>query len=180
VPKSTLVSKLVSVVHGGELFVHEELSDWPVLRRELMNFRPEVTRTGQETWNARSGAHDDLVIATALCSWHLQGGERYSGLVQYYAQQAYGGAGASERWCVGVDVGQSVERDESHRSAEPVGCCSGGLCARNGRRLGGGAGGAAGGTDGSSDGGKPTDPTKPRGPKRKRRRDRDRDFDFDR
>jgi hypothetical protein len=44
----------------------------------------------------------------------------------------------------------------------------------------GGAGGTGGATGGSSDGGKPTDPTKPGGPKRKRRRDRDRDIDLDR
>jgi hypothetical protein len=39
---------------------------------------------------------------------------------------------------------------------------------------------AAGATSGSPDGHKPTDPTKPDGPKRKRRRDRDRDIDFER
>ena len=46
VPKSTLVSKLVACLHGGELFVHGDLTDWPLLRRELMNFRPEITRAG--------------------------------------------------------------------------------------------------------------------------------------
>jgi hypothetical protein len=44
----------------------------------------------------------------------------------------------------------------------------------------GGAGGSGSATGGSSDGAKPTDPTKPGGPKRKRRRDRDRDIDLDR
>jgi hypothetical protein len=43
-----------------------------------------------------------------------------------------------------------------------------------------GASGVGGATGGSSDGHKPTDPTKPSGPKRKRRRDRDRDIDFER
>ena len=97
VPKSTLVSKLVGLVHAGELFVHESLSDWPALKRELMNFRPEVTAAGRETWNARSGTHDDLVIATALCAWHLQGGEPYSGLFQYYAQACGGGEDQGHR-----------------------------------------------------------------------------------
>jgi hypothetical protein len=77
VPKLTLVSKLVARLHGGELLVHGDLADWPVLRRELVNFRPEVTRGGQETWNSRSGEHDDLVIATALCTWFLEGGRRF-------------------------------------------------------------------------------------------------------
>jgi hypothetical protein len=107
VPKSTLVSKLVARLHGGELFVHESLKDWPVLRRELLNFRPEVTRTGMETWNARSGEHDDLVLATALCAWFLSdGAEPCSGLLRYYAQLS-GASGI--RWAVGVDLGQSVD-----------------------------------------------------------------------
>jgi hypothetical protein len=110
VPKSTLVSKLVARLHAGELFVHGDLGDWPVLRRELENFRPEVTRAGQETWNARSGQHDDLVIAVALCVWYLEGGGRpYSGLFNYYREQALGGRIAPEEWCVGVDIGQSVD-----------------------------------------------------------------------
>ena len=56
VPKSTIVSTLVARLHSGELVVHKDLKHWPVLRRELLNFRPEITRTGQETWNARSGS----------------------------------------------------------------------------------------------------------------------------
>jgi hypothetical protein len=108
VPKSTLVSNLVAIVHAGELFVHQDLTDWPALKCELANFRPEVTAAGRETWNARSGFHDDLVVATALCAWYLRGGEPYSGLVSYYAQ-TYSGVSAGERWCVGVDLGQSAD-----------------------------------------------------------------------
>jgi hypothetical protein len=69
VPKATLVSKLISLAHSGNLKVHGKLTDWPVLRRELQNFRPERTPSGRETWNAAPGQHDDLLIATALCGW---------------------------------------------------------------------------------------------------------------
>jgi hypothetical protein len=44
----------------------------------------------------------------------------------------------------------------------------------------GAAGGTGGGTGGSSGGHKPTDPTKPGGPKRKRRHERERDIDLER
>src|SRR5215469_190853 len=47
VPKSTLVSRLVALTYSGELVVHKSLVDWPVLRRELLNFRTEVTPAGQ-------------------------------------------------------------------------------------------------------------------------------------
>src|SRR6516165_6017649 len=89
VPKATLVSMLVARMHAGELFVHETLKDWPVLRRELLNFRPEITRTGVETWNARSGEHDDLVLSLSMAIWYLSGpGSPYSGLLRWYAAEA--------------------------------------------------------------------------------------------
>jgi hypothetical protein len=74
------------------------------------NFRPEVTRAGQETWNARSGQHDDLVIAVALCAWYLEGGGKpYQGLFDYYRELATGARIGPEEYCVGVDIGQSVD-----------------------------------------------------------------------
>jgi hypothetical protein len=108
VPKATLVSMLVARLHSGELFVRENLKDWPVLRRELLNFRPEVTRTGVETWNARSGEHDDCVLSLAMAVWYLSGNARpYDGLMRFYDQQA-GTAGGS-RWVLAMDIGQAVD-----------------------------------------------------------------------
>jgi hypothetical protein len=108
VPKSTLVSKLVARVHGGELVVHADLSGWPTLKRELLNFRSEVTAAGNETWNSRSGSHDDLVIATALCVWGLgDDATPYGGMMRWYAKEA--GQLGGERYCVGVDLGQAVD-----------------------------------------------------------------------
>jgi hypothetical protein len=108
VPKSTLVSKLVARVHSAELRVHRDLSDWPVLKRELLNFRSGVTPAGQETWNARACEHDDLVIATALALWGLgDDATPFGGLARWYAGQA--GELGTERFCVGVDLGQSVD-----------------------------------------------------------------------
>jgi len=107
VPKATLVSMLVARLHSGELFVHESLKDWPVLRRELLNFRPETTRTGVETWNARSGEHDDCVLSLAMAIWYLGNPEPHSGLLRYYALEA-GLAGGSQ-WVLSMDIGQSVD-----------------------------------------------------------------------
>src|SRR6516162_10246641 len=107
VPKSTLVSMLVARLHSGELAVHESLKDWPVLRRELLNFRPETTRTGVETWNARSGEHDDLVLSLAMAIWYFGNPEKWAGLLRYYALEA-GLAGGSQ-WVLSMDIGQSVD-----------------------------------------------------------------------
>jgi hypothetical protein len=105
VPKSTLVSNLIRLLHEGTLFVHGDLPEWPALRRELQNFRPEVTRSGRETWNAASGSHDDLLIAASLAAWHHQGAQRPSwGLFEYMRQRVEGGG---ERFVVAADIGQS-------------------------------------------------------------------------
>jgi hypothetical protein len=107
VPKSTLVSKLVARLHAGELFVHENLKDWPVLRRELLNFRSEITRGGSETWNSRSGEHDDLVLSLGLAVWYLTGGRPFSGFLAYARGELHGKNGIE--WAVGVDLGQSSD-----------------------------------------------------------------------
>jgi hypothetical protein len=107
VPKATLVSMLVARLHCGELAVHESLKDWPVLRRELLNFRPETTRTGVETWNARSGEHDDCVLSLSMAIWYLGNPEPWSGLLRYYEMET-GRAGGS-RWALSMDIGQSID-----------------------------------------------------------------------
>ena len=107
VPKATLVSMLVARLHSGELAVHESLRDWAILRRELLSFRPETTRTGVETWNARSGEHDDCVLSLAMAIWYLGNPEPYSGLLRYYALEA--GAATGSQWVLSMDIGQAVD-----------------------------------------------------------------------
>jgi hypothetical protein len=108
VPKLRIVSELDKRLQSNDLFVHESLKDWPVLRRELLNFRPEITRGGTETWNARSGEHDDLVLALGLALFQLTGEHvPCRGLMRYYAGQA--GESTGEEWAIGVDVGQNVD-----------------------------------------------------------------------
>jgi hypothetical protein len=109
VPKLRIVAELDKRLQSNDLFVHESLKDWPALRRELLNFRPEITRGGTETWNARSGEHDDFVLALGLALFQLTGEHvRYRGLLTYLAKEA-GEPSAGEEWAIGVDVGQNVD-----------------------------------------------------------------------
>jgi hypothetical protein len=109
VPKLRLVAELDKHLQTGDLFVHESLKDWPALRRELLAFRPEITRGGTETWNARSGEHDDLVIALGLALFQLTGEHiPCRGLLEFYRKES-GEACAGEEWSIGVDVGQNVD-----------------------------------------------------------------------
>lgn len=66
VPKGMLVSGLEARLHSGELEIAEALRDGPALREELKDFARKVSESGRVTFNARSGAHDDLVLAVAI------------------------------------------------------------------------------------------------------------------
>ncbi len=66
VPKQTLVSQLEARLHSGELKIAADLSDAPALADELKDFARKVSESGRVTFNARSGSHDDLVLAVAI------------------------------------------------------------------------------------------------------------------
>lgn len=71
VPKGELVSKLQALLHAGDLRIAASLPDAAVLARELQDFRVRFTEAGNATFNAREGAHDDLVLALALAVFGL-------------------------------------------------------------------------------------------------------------
>lgn len=61
-----LVSKLQALLHAGQLKIPRAMPEAAVLVRELQDFRVRYTDAGNATFNAREGAHDDLVLALAL------------------------------------------------------------------------------------------------------------------
>jgi hypothetical protein len=71
VPKLTLVSRIQALLHAGHLRILKKLPEAKLLVRELEEFRVDYSPTGQLTFNARSGQHDDLVLATAIAAWRL-------------------------------------------------------------------------------------------------------------
>jgi hypothetical protein len=71
VPKRDLVSALVVPFHSGELLIAEDLDLWPVLKKELLNFKRKINlKTAHDSYEHwREGDHDDLVLATSLAVW---------------------------------------------------------------------------------------------------------------
>src|SRR5437763_13899498 len=108
VPKLTLVSRLQALLHEGRLKILRELADAETLVRELQDFRVEFTATGHLTFNARSGKHDDLVLALAIAVWRAHGGGMANfGFYERVRQLATGSSAREPRYFVGVDLGQS-------------------------------------------------------------------------
>jgi hypothetical protein len=69
VGKALLVSTLDSLLHNRELIFAKALAEAPQMAAELKDFRRFVSAAGRSTWEARSGQHDDLVLAVGIAAW---------------------------------------------------------------------------------------------------------------
>jgi len=78
VPKAALISGLDARLQTKELKIADTIADHPALRDELKNFHRHVGDAGRSTWGARTGTHDDLVLAVALTVWWATSGPRAS------------------------------------------------------------------------------------------------------
>src|SRR5262249_12436327 len=91
VSKLILISRVQALLHSGQLKIHKSLPDAPALVTELQDFRCEVTDNGHWTFNARSGKHDDLILAMAIALWRAYGGDgQGTGLLEYYRRELNG------------------------------------------------------------------------------------------
>lgn len=78
VPKTFLVSGLEARLHTGELRIAADLLEAPVLRDELKDFNRKVSESGRITYNARSGKHDDLILAICIALFLATNGNESS------------------------------------------------------------------------------------------------------
>jgi hypothetical protein len=73
VPKGLLISALDARLHTQELKIAPALQEAVTLREELRDFRRHVSAAGRYSYDARTGKHDDLVLAVALALWSCAG-----------------------------------------------------------------------------------------------------------
>jgi len=74
VAKVILISTVVVQLQERRLRFARSLPETKTLVKELQNYRVKITPAANEVFNARDGAHDDLLLALALACWD---GERY-------------------------------------------------------------------------------------------------------
>ncbi|MGI8496714.1 MAG: hypothetical protein ACR2OG_03900 [Gemmatimonadaceae bacterium] len=73
VPKRELVGSLQVALQTERLRIAAELALRPVLVAELRDFRLRVNPlTAHDSWNAREGAHGDIVLAVAVALWYAK------------------------------------------------------------------------------------------------------------
>jgi hypothetical protein len=91
VPKTELISNLDALLHTGVLKIATDLREAPSLAEELKDFRRHVSDAGRNTYGARVGAHDDLVLSLALAAWWLRRGRGIGGEVGVFTYNPYSG-----------------------------------------------------------------------------------------
>jgi hypothetical protein len=69
VPKSELVSAVQAGLQTRRLKVVPSLALAGTLRMELADFRIAISESARETFSARDGTHDDLVLSVAMPLW---------------------------------------------------------------------------------------------------------------
>jgi hypothetical protein len=69
VAKTILISKLDAALHTGLLRFAADLTEASAIAEELKDFRRKESDAGRATYAARTGRHDDLVLAVAIAGW---------------------------------------------------------------------------------------------------------------
>lgn len=75
VPKFDLIMAVVLAFQRERLEFAGDLEELGALLDELQNFEMKNTAHGNQTFNAKSGAHDDMVLALALAVWSAMHGD---------------------------------------------------------------------------------------------------------
>jgi hypothetical protein len=69
VPKQDLIATTIVHLEQGLLRIASDMPETRTLRDELLSFRRTTTEHGNDTYAAKTGQHDDLVIALSLALW---------------------------------------------------------------------------------------------------------------
>ena len=69
VSKTHLISVVDAMLHTSVLRFAAQLTEAPAMKDELKDFRRKLSDAGRATYAARTGTHDDLVLAVAIALW---------------------------------------------------------------------------------------------------------------
>jgi hypothetical protein len=68
------VGSVQCILQEGRLKVAKKMAYAKLMLKELIEFRVRITASANETWSAREGTHDDLVLSLCLPIWFATNG----------------------------------------------------------------------------------------------------------
>jgi len=69
IPKRELVGVVQVALQTGSLKIAADLAEVGILTQELQNFQVSISESGFDSYEARTGKHDDLVLSLAMALW---------------------------------------------------------------------------------------------------------------
>lgn len=105
VPKINLISWVQALLHQERLKIQRELPESAALVSELSDFRVDFTAGGHMTFAARSGSHDDLLLALCIACWRAKVADGPS-LLSFYRSQ--------------LDIAKQENRSDERTAPPPV------------------------------------------------------------
>jgi len=69
VPKRDLITSTQMMLQDSRLRIASGLPDAATLTKELLDYRVKISQTGHDSYDAREGQHDDMVLAVSLICW---------------------------------------------------------------------------------------------------------------
>lgn len=67
--KARLIGMFLAALDSGRVQINPNLPIYPQLEREMINYRAEITESGNAKFNSPEGEHDDMLFALALSVW---------------------------------------------------------------------------------------------------------------
>jgi hypothetical protein len=80
IPKRDLIGALAVGFESKRLRIAAGLHHADTLEREAAAFTMKLSASGHDTYNAREGEHDDLLLAVALPVWHALKADPWAGV----------------------------------------------------------------------------------------------------
>ena len=71
-PKRELIAATQLALQSGRLSIAQDLPDAATLVAELLAFRVKISAAGHDSYEARTGEHDDMVLAASLAVWYRE------------------------------------------------------------------------------------------------------------
>jgi len=72
IPKRDLIGALQVSLQRSQLVISQHTDETKTLINELREYKVKISDTGHDSYNAREGKHDDLVLAAALATWYAR------------------------------------------------------------------------------------------------------------
>lgn len=72
VGKARLIGKFLGAFDSGKVHINPNMPIWPLLEKEMLAYRAEMSSQGRAKFEAEEGQHDDMIFSLAQNIWFCE------------------------------------------------------------------------------------------------------------